>query len=368
MRRVMMKLLMAMILVGSFIAAQPAAAATPGERCFRETGFCISGAIRTYWERNGGLQVFGYPIRAQQVETNNDNWTGPTQWFERDRLEDHANERLGVLAGRLGVSYLEIQGRRWDSAPRVGRAEPGCRYFAPTGHTLCGAFLNYWERNGGLERFGYPITEPRLENLVDFSGTIQYFERRRMELHPELAGTPYEVLLGLLGSDLVEPYGCKPVIKDLRHTADAYPDLFRCPSPFPQIWANMVTQPYERGQMVWIEGINGGPGAIWVVFYDNSRQSLIWQQFYDSWTPNDPTSGGETPPPGLVEPIRGFGKVWRENPALRNTLGWAVRPELPDSGHLQYFQNGAWMLYRASVDRVFILRNDGRADDITRIP
>ena len=32
------------------------------ERCFPETGYCISGSIRAYWERNGGLPVFGYPI------------------------------------------------------------------------------------------------------------------------------------------------------------------------------------------------------------------------------------------------------------------------------------------------------------------
>ena len=30
----------------------------------------------------------------------------------------------------------------------------------------------------------------------------QHFERARFELHPENAGTPYEVLLGLLGREL----------------------------------------------------------------------------------------------------------------------------------------------------------------------
>jgi len=41
--------------------------------------------------------------------------------------------------------------------------------------------------------------------------TVQYFERRRMELHPERAGTPYEVQLGLLGRDIYAAAGGVPV-------------------------------------------------------------------------------------------------------------------------------------------------------------
>ncbi len=44
------------------------ARAQAGERCFPETGFCIAGRIRTYWEQNGGLPVFGFPIGPQQAE------------------------------------------------------------------------------------------------------------------------------------------------------------------------------------------------------------------------------------------------------------------------------------------------------------
>ena len=34
------------------------------QRCFPETGQCISGNIRAFWQNNGGLAVFGYPITA----------------------------------------------------------------------------------------------------------------------------------------------------------------------------------------------------------------------------------------------------------------------------------------------------------------
>src|SRR5690348_14348569 len=80
----------ALLLAFTALAPQHAVAQQP-QRCFPETGYCISGTIREYWERNGGLPVFGYPITSQQVETGEGTWSGPVQWFERDRLEDHSN-------------------------------------------------------------------------------------------------------------------------------------------------------------------------------------------------------------------------------------------------------------------------------------
>jgi hypothetical protein len=74
-------------------------------------------------------------------------------------------------------------------------------YIQPTGHSLRGIFLQYWQKNGGLPIFGYPLTE----EFTEVSPTdgkpykVQYFERNRFEHHPEFAGTPSEVLLGLLG-------------------------------------------------------------------------------------------------------------------------------------------------------------------------
>jgi hypothetical protein len=86
------------------------------------------------------------------------------------------------------------------------------------------------------------------------------------------------------------------------------------------------------------------------------------------WYEGEPASGGETPPPGLYEPIRGFGKLWHSDPHIRNTLGWGAAPESPDQGIVQTFNSDALMLYRSGADRVFILYPDGRADDIARIP
>ncbi len=190
------------------LALGPAARAQSSQRCFPQTGFCISGSIRAYWERNGGLPVFGYPIATQRNETIEGSWTVPTQWFERDRLEDHANERKGVLAGRLGARYLEQLGQPWQrgQGANLYPYNPDCRtFFDRTGYQVCGSFRIYWEQNGGLERFGYPITEAREEQIEGRTYTVQYFERRRIEEHPEIAGATNQVLLGLLGRAVFGP-------------------------------------------------------------------------------------------------------------------------------------------------------------------
>src|SRR5205823_1207557 len=54
-----------------------------------------------------------------------------------------------------------------------------------------------------LAVFGYPLSEefPELSATDGKLYTVQYFERNRFEYHPEFAGTPNEVLMGLLGVD-----------------------------------------------------------------------------------------------------------------------------------------------------------------------
>lgn len=87
--------------------------------------------------------------------------------------------------------------------PAGQSADPSMHYFEITSHNVPDIFYWYWEQNGGVERFGYPLTEAVME-LSDTDGETyltQYFERARFEHHPEHAGTQYEVLLGLLGSE-----------------------------------------------------------------------------------------------------------------------------------------------------------------------
>jgi hypothetical protein len=199
-----------------FRAAQGRQVAPPasGEcQSFPETGFQVCGRILQYWRENGGLPVFGFPIGPQQGVTI-EGRQFQAQEFERNRLELHPDNArpYDVLLGRLGAEILERQGRDWQQFPRVGPAPGGCLYFEQTGHSLCEPFLGYFRSKGlefdgrpgyslaeSLALFGLPLSEQQPEQIQGNSYAAQWFERARFEYHPENAGTPYAVLLGLLG-------------------------------------------------------------------------------------------------------------------------------------------------------------------------
>ena len=61
-------------------------------------------------------------------------------------------------------------------------------------------FASYWQANGGLPVFGLPLTPAKNQPVGDKTYRLQYFERARMELHPENT-QPYDMLLGRLGVD-----------------------------------------------------------------------------------------------------------------------------------------------------------------------
>jgi hypothetical protein len=59
-----------------------------------------------------------------------------------------------------------------------------------------------WSQHGGLPVFGFPISDaaPEYDPPTNREYSSQWFERNRLELHPENAA-PYDVLLGRLGDD-----------------------------------------------------------------------------------------------------------------------------------------------------------------------
>ena len=61
---------------------------------------------------------------------------------------------------------------------------------------------------GGLAIYGYPISEeiPELSPTDGQTYTVQYFERNRLEYHPELPEA-YRVSLGLLGVQVLQQRG-----------------------------------------------------------------------------------------------------------------------------------------------------------------
>ncbi len=205
----------ALLLVCSvFIVPAHRATAQTGTRCFSEPGItnCISGRFLQYWNQNGGLAVFGYPITAQGPEQTPEG-TFTTQYFQRQRFELQPTipAPYDVLLGRLGVQLLQRQGIDWTTLPKASPSAPN--YFPETGHAVSTPqFYQYWSSNGlqdpalnpyqrSLALFGYPITEAyTTTNTSGDTVLTQWFERARFEFHPNNPPA-YQVLLGLLGTE-----------------------------------------------------------------------------------------------------------------------------------------------------------------------
>ena len=150
-----------------------------------------------YYAEHDGMRVFGLPL--SQVEIVNGR---RVQWFERARLEEwpeNQDPRYKIQPGLVGREYTD--GRTFPTQSFF-TSRPGLVFFGETSHGLGGLFLEYWNAHGGLDIFGYPISDEIPEVLEDGRiYTVQYFERARMELHPERdAGD--QVMLGLLGRAL----------------------------------------------------------------------------------------------------------------------------------------------------------------------
>jgi hypothetical protein len=214
-RRFIISVLLALAAVAPVGAVPDAAPPRQAERCFPETNQCINGRFLQYWEQNGGLPVFGYPITPAQNEVNADTGqTYLTQWFERNRFELHPENQApyDVLLGRLGDDRLRQLGRNWQALPK-GQQTAGCLWFPETGHSVCEPLKSYWETHGlldpalstyarSLALFGLPLSERGMEtNTSGDTVETQWFERARFECHPNNP-PQFRVLLGLLGNEV----------------------------------------------------------------------------------------------------------------------------------------------------------------------
>ncbi len=85
-------------------------------------------------------------------------------------------------------------------------AQTPARLFPETGWRVEGRLLHYWNGNGGLPIFGLPLGPQREEPTPEGRFVAQWFERERLEFHPELR-PPYDVQLGRLGDELLRRQG-----------------------------------------------------------------------------------------------------------------------------------------------------------------
>lgn len=127
------------------------------------------------------------------------------------------------------------------------------------------------------------------------------------------------------------------------------PDV--CPAGPPLI-TDGAEEHFERGTMLWVRAED----RIYVLFSD--EQYPRWTAYRDEWDEGEPSMDPTIdPPPGLEQPVRGFGLLWRQEPTVRERLGWAVDQEqgyqtaLQRTSHYRYpdlyiraLDGGVWRL------------------------
>src|SRR6476620_6741790 len=97
------------------------------------------------------------------------------------------NYRHRLLAPLLLLALLA-----WPTMPATPvsaapRADPttAFAYFPETGHNISPRIKGFFDANGGRDVFGLPLTEIISDDLTL---QVQYFERARLELRPEIDG------------------------------------------------------------------------------------------------------------------------------------------------------------------------------------
>jgi hypothetical protein len=195
---------MAVALLSSVPAANAQTPPTGNCRWFSQTGHWVCDEFLEFYDTREGLEIFGYPL----TEEFDDPGLGMrAQYFQRARMEWHPYNRepykvqLGLLveelAGELGYRFPPARSDRIPPSNSVFHY-----YFPETKHVVSYAFLDYFRAKGGLDIFGYP----RSEFMYEDGHVVQYFQRARMEWHPEALSGP-KMRLTNLGEIYLEHFG-----------------------------------------------------------------------------------------------------------------------------------------------------------------
>lgn len=126
-----------------------------------------------------------------------------------------------------------------------------------------------------------------------------------------------------------------------------------CPTQTPiTVWS--AEQTFQYGYMFWRSDTN----AIYVMYSTGA-----WKQVQNTWVEGDPEKNADIhPPTGLYQPVRGFGKVWRDhegaNPDKVPIIGWATAEERGFHATYQAYQGGHMILTDRNV--VYVLYNTGQ--------
>jgi hypothetical protein len=120
------------------------------------------------------------------------------------------------------------------------------------------------------------------------------------------------------------------------------PDVELTPDAFPTPVSEQIIvaeQLFERGRMFYLQPVD----EIWVLIDDEEgADGGPWRRRQDTWEDGMPEFDPTIIPPDedLYQPIRGFGKLWREDDAIRGALGWAIEDEYGHVTRYEYYAGG----------------------------
>ena len=178
----------------------------------------LTADFQEFYGSTGGLQRWGFPTSEVHIEESGTL----TQYYQRGVVDFHLRPDLGniyVLERRLTWDYF---GGGVGGSPDLG-VEPGTvnhnsgEQLGPWNHKVSNfsvggrrtGFLDFFNAFGGVQAFGFPKTEARID--TNAPGTVhiaaattgfirQYFQSAVMEYHQADSQAP--VKLRLLGDDL----------------------------------------------------------------------------------------------------------------------------------------------------------------------
>lgn len=165
------------LIIGVLLVAGPVGA-QGGGRYYPETGHTLDSLFVDYFDARGGLEILGYPITDSFIDPLSGQLI---QYLQNTRLE--LVRQGGSTTVRL-PSMGELLGG-WDNPLDESEAEAGsmggCRFYRESGHSVCYAFLDFYEQHGGPPLLGYPISEFKLQN----GRLAQYFQGFRLDWYPD---------------------------------------------------------------------------------------------------------------------------------------------------------------------------------------
>jgi len=182
------------LLFSTLLMLSPVFAQEEG-RYYPETGHTIDGQFVALFDQQGGLEILGYPITDAFVDPLT-GWL--IQYFQNARMEMAIDPATGEMVPVLSPLGEWMNG--WDAAIRKRDMDSnGCEFFKDSSHSVCYAFLEFYESHGGLHTFGLPVSEFKLVG----DHLVQYFQGYRLDWLPDEENQVRAAPLGRIHFDQV---------------------------------------------------------------------------------------------------------------------------------------------------------------------